>query len=64
MDWIYELYTEFNIPHSLGEIGVKTQDVDRLVEMILKDICLPTNPRPISKSCLKSFLLEAINKTW
>jgi alcohol dehydrogenase class IV len=64
MDWIYELYTEFNIPHSLGEIGVKTQDVDRLVEMILKDICLPTNPRPISKSCLKTFVLEAIDKTW
>jgi len=64
MDWIYELYTEFNIPHSLGEIGVKTQDIDRLVEMILKDICLPTNPRPISKSCLKTFVLEAIDKTW
>ena len=64
MDWIYELYTEFNIPHSLGEIGVKTQDVDRLVEMILKDICLPTNPRPISKSSLTTFVLEAIDRTW
>ena len=43
MDWIYELYTEFNIPHSLGEIGVKNQNIDRLVEMALKDVCLPTN---------------------
>ena len=64
MDWIYELYTEFNIPHSLGKIGVKNQNIDRLVEMVLKDVCLPTNPRPISKNGLKTFILEAIDRTW
>jgi alcohol dehydrogenase class IV len=62
--WIEALYEEFMIPHSLGELGVLNKDIDKLVEMILNDICLPTNPRPICKSRLKTFIADAINKTW
>ena len=52
------------IPHSLGELGVLNQDIDKLVEMVVNDICFPTNPRPISKSQLNTFITDAINKTW
>ena len=64
MGWLYELYSEFKIPKSLGAIGVRKQDIVKLTEMILRDICLPTNPRPISKASLEMLLSKAIVKTW
>ena len=64
MEWIYELYDEFKIPKSLGAIGVRKQDIVKLTEMILDDICLPTNPRPITKASLETLLSKAIVKTW
>ena len=64
MTWIETLYEDFMIPHSLGDLGVLNKDIDKLVEMVLNDICLPTNPRPISKSQLNTFIANAINKTW
>lgn len=64
MEWIYDLYSEFKIPKSLGAIGVRKQDIRKLTEMILEDICLPTNPRPISKASLETLLSKAIVKTW
>jgi alcohol dehydrogenase class IV len=64
INWIEALYEEFMIPHSLGELGVLNQDIDKLVEMVVNDICFPTNPRPISKSQLNTFITDAINKTW
>ena len=64
MEWIYDLYSEFKIPKSLGAIGVRKQDIGKLTEMILEDICLPTNPRPISKASLETLLSKAIVKTW
>ena len=64
MDWLYDLYTEFKIPKNLSELGMKKQDIGRLAEMILKDICLPTNPRPIAKASLEALLSNGLEKTW
>jgi len=63
INWIEALYEEFMIPHSLGELGVLNQDIDKLVEMVVNDICFPTNPRPISKSQLNTFITDAITNS-
>ena len=62
--WILEHEEIYTAGTSYKEEEVLNKDIDKLVEMILNDICLPTNPRPICKSRLKTFIADAINKTW
>ena len=61
---IVELNTAFDIPRGLGELGVAAKDADRLADMAMHDICLPTNPRPVERNALGDFIGAAIEQTW
>ncbi|MGH8675865.1 MAG: iron-containing alcohol dehydrogenase [Burkholderiales bacterium] len=47
--WLTQLKADIGIPAKLGALGVKREQVPRLVEIALADICHQTNPRPCSK---------------
>ncbi len=62
--WIIELNRKFEIPRGLGALGVMAKDVDRLADMVMHDVCLPTNPRKMERDDVREFIIEAIEKTW
>ena len=62
--WIAALNSAFDIPHGLGELGVRVKDVDRLAEMAMHDVCLSTNPRPVARDELTDFIGQAIDQSW
>jgi len=62
--WVVELNLAFDIPHGLGELGAVPRDGERLTDMAMHDLCLPTNPRPVARAELADFIAAAIEKTW
>jgi len=58
--WLGELKLEIGIPAKLGALGVKPEQVPRLVEIALADICHQTNPRPCSKQDFERLFEEAL----
>ncbi|MGB5973671.1 MAG: iron-containing alcohol dehydrogenase [Nodosilinea sp.] len=49
VDWIVALSEFIGIPASLGELGVKPDDLDPLVAVAIEDGCHPLNPRPVAE---------------
>jgi alcohol dehydrogenase class IV len=46
--WLRELKAQVGITGKLAQHGVKREQVPRLVEIALQDICHQTNPRPVT----------------
>jgi hypothetical protein len=58
--WLTALKGELGIPEKLGALGVKPEQVPRLVEVALADICHHTNPRPCSKQDFEHLFAAAL----
>ncbi len=59
-NWITNLYEEFQVPNRLAQLGVRYEDVPEIVVRAMNDICLATNPKPISKNELEKFVSNII----
>ncbi|MFF0816670.1 iron-containing alcohol dehydrogenase [Rhodococcus sp. NPDC003318] len=44
-DRVQRLARDVGVPHGLGALGVREQDLDRLARFALRDACMATNPR-------------------
>jgi hypothetical protein len=60
IEWLTSLKAELGIPAKLGALGVKQEQVPRLVEIALADICHQTNPRPCSKQDFEQLFAAAL----
>ncbi|HEX5611379.1 MAG TPA: iron-containing alcohol dehydrogenase [Burkholderiales bacterium] len=49
VSWLAELKAKLGIPARLGPLGVKQEQIPRLVDVAHADVCHKTNPRPCSK---------------
>ncbi|WP_017299844.1 iron-containing alcohol dehydrogenase [Nodosilinea nodulosa] len=49
VDWIVALSEAIGIPASLGDLGVKSDGLDPLVAVAIRDGCHPLNPRPVAE---------------
>jgi alcohol dehydrogenase class IV len=59
-EWLTRLKVELGIPAKLGPLGVKREQLPRLVEVALADICHQTNPRPCSKQDFENLFAAAL----
>jgi alcohol dehydrogenase class IV len=57
--WLAHLKQTLGLPASLSSVGVKREQLDRLVEVAVADICHQTNPRPCSRHDFERFFAEA-----
>ena len=57
--WIAHLKHQIGIPPSLAAVGVKRDQLGRLVEIALADGCHATNPRPCTTADFDCFFKEA-----
>ena len=60
IEWLGKLKSTIGIPAKLGALGVKPEQVPRLVEIALADICHQTNPRPCSKQDFEQLFATAL----
>ena len=58
--WLTDLKREIGIPAKLGALGVRQEQVPRLVEIALADICHQTNPRPCSRQDFEQLFAAAL----
>jgi alcohol dehydrogenase class IV len=60
LDWVLQLRREIGIPHTLGELGVKPADIDRLAPMAVHDPSTGGNPRPAGLAEMREMFARAI----
>jgi len=58
--WLAELKARIGIPAKLGKLGVKREQVPRLVEIALADVCHRTNPRPCTRQDFEQLFASAL----
>jgi hypothetical protein len=60
ISFLVKLKVEIGIPGRLGVVGIKKDQIPRLVEIALADICHQTNPRPCSKRDFEDLFAAAL----
>ncbi|MCU0764872.1 MAG: iron-containing alcohol dehydrogenase, partial [Burkholderiaceae bacterium] len=58
--WLAKLKHDLGISPNLTAVGVKREQIDRLVEVAEKDICHQTNPRPCRSEDFARFFEQAL----
>ena len=58
--WLATLKRTIGIAPNLAAVGVKREQVPRLVEVAVKDICHHTNPRKVGAADFERFFAEAL----
>jgi len=60
IQYLFDLNTKINIPHKLGDIGVKMEHIETLADLAIEDFAHPNNPKPVSREDFKKLYLEAL----
>jgi alcohol dehydrogenase class IV len=58
--WIVQLKSQLGVPAKLAAVGVRTAQINALVEVAINDICHQTNPRPCTREDFARLFGEAI----
>ena len=58
--WLRQLKTRIGLTGRLGDHGVKAEQLPRLVEIALADICHKTNPRPVNAQDFQRLFEQAL----
>jgi alcohol dehydrogenase class IV len=58
--WLAKLKQEIGIAPNLSAVGVKREQIRRLVAIAEKDICHQTNPRPCTREDFARFFEQAL----
>ena len=59
IEWLRDLNSAIGIPVSLSEAGVKKEDLDRLVQVAVADVCHQNNPRLVTAEDFHRIFSEA-----
>ena len=60
-NWIVKLRHELGMPYSLGELGVRDDQIPALSEKAPRDPNILTNPTPLNRGKVEKLLSRAIN---
>jgi alcohol dehydrogenase class IV len=58
--WLRQLKQTIGIAPSLSAVGVKREQIGRLVDLAVKDICHQTNPRKVEAADFERFFGAAL----
>ena len=58
--WLKQLKRTIGIAANLSAVGVKREQVPRLVEVASADICHQTNPQPVTSADFERLFAEAM----
>jgi alcohol dehydrogenase class IV len=60
IQWLEELKATIGIPRTLSDVGVKREQLGRLVDIAVADGCHPNNPRPVSRGDFEQLFQAAL----
>jgi hypothetical protein len=60
VDWLTELKREVGMPATLGAVKVTKEQLPRLLDIAVDDICHKTNPRPCARGDFERLFTEAM----
>ncbi len=60
MQWVLQLREQFEIPHTLGTLGIDESRADEIAAMAAADSTAPTNPIPLTAKETKQIFLNAL----
>ena len=58
--YLFDLNSKINIPHHLGDIGVKPQHIEVLADLAIADFAHPNNPKPVSREDFRNLYNKAL----
>lgn len=61
--WLEKLKEAIGIPRDLRRVGVKDEQLERLVSVAVADVCHANNPRPVSESDFRDLFRHAMGPT-
>jgi hypothetical protein len=59
--WLTHLKEQVGIPRTLTDVGVRMDQIPRLVEIAVADGCHPNNPKPVTDEDFRALFVEAIS---
>ena len=60
VNYLFELNSKINIPHTLRDIQVKEEHLDTLADLAFADFAHPNNPKPVSREDFRKLYAEAL----
>src|SRR5690606_36050397 len=61
LKYVRDLNGQLGIPRSLGEVGLREDMIDEIVEQTLPSGSLAANPKPVPREDLKDILLRQLS---
>ncbi|HMI79538.1 MAG TPA: iron-containing alcohol dehydrogenase [Ferruginibacter sp.] len=58
--YLFDLNSKINIPHRLGDIGVKEEHIETLADLALADFAHPNNPKPVGREDFRQLYTKAL----
>lgn len=62
LNWLRTLRAAIGIPATLGEVGVRASDLDRLIEVAVADACHQNNPKPVTPDDFRALFRAALGQ--
>jgi alcohol dehydrogenase class IV len=59
--WLRDLKAAIGIPRTLGDAGVRRDQLDRLVTIAVGDACHPNNPKPVAANDFRALFESAFS---
>src|SRR5215210_1611244 len=60
VEYLFDLNSKINIPHKLGDVGVRQEHIETLAELAIEDFAHPNNPKPVTKEDFKNLYSRAL----
>ncbi|MEP6617628.1 MAG: iron-containing alcohol dehydrogenase, partial [Ginsengibacter sp.] len=60
IDFLWDLNSAINIPHRLGDIGVRHEHIETLADLAIADFAHPNNPKPVTRENFSDLYRKAL----
>lgn len=60
VEYLFDLNSKINIPHKLGDVGVRQEHIETLADLAIEDFAHPNNPKPVTKEDFRNLYSRAL----
>jgi alcohol dehydrogenase class IV len=60
LPWLRQLKASINIPEKLSEVGIKKDQIEKLADTAIQDVCHQNNPRPVTRDDFRKIFTQAL----
>ena len=60
VEYLFDLNSKINIPHKLGDVGVRQEHIETLADLAVEVFAHPNNPKPVTKEDFRNLYSRAL----